>query len=86
MLLVLGLCPLPSAKASWWKNFCEKHLVQNDPYQYRELSVDQLVIAYFAFKNTEYLSEPLINEIKMRIQNPSLPRDDREILTKLLNN
>ncbi len=83
LFLLLGLIPPASASQSRWKNFCERYIVADDPYQYIDLNVDQLVTVYFAFKNTDHYSRSLHSEIKRRLADEKLSRDDREILSKL---
>jgi hypothetical protein len=57
----------------------------DDPYEYEDLSVEQLVRVYFIFFNQKYHSRTLIREIKMRLAGELSP-EDREILTKTLAN
>lgn len=70
--------------ASWWRDFCEKYLIADDPYQYEDYTVDQLVGAHFYFWNQNYQSKALRKEIQKRLASQTLTAEDREILTKLV--
>lgn len=86
MSVVFLIFNLLSANPSWWGNFCEEYLVAEDPYQYEALTVDQLVGVYWRFKNEGHKSKALVQEMKIRLLNPDLSYEDREILTKTMNN
>lgn len=60
---------------------CEKSLVAEDPYQFEQYSVEQLVDAASYRKHTEVL----IKEIHKRLDFEELTRDEREVLEKALN-
>lgn len=84
-LFSLTLLFSTSANAGWFSNFCERHLVAADPYQYEHLTVDQLVSVYWRFRQTGHHSVVLLDEMKRRLDE-GLSIDDREILTKTLAN
>lgn len=84
-LLLFNLVPMANAQDSFWKRFCERHLVADDPYQFESLSVDELVWVYFSFRNQKHYSRVLISEFKKRLSRELSP-DDREILIKTLAN
>lgn len=63
---------------AWWTNFCERHLIAEDPYQFESLSVDELVTAYHRVE-----SKALVREIRARLET-DLSYEDREILTKTI--
>lgn len=58
----------------------------DDPYQYSEKSIDDLVKIWFIFKNQNYYAPVLEKEIRLRLENPDLSDEDREVLTKTLAN
>jgi hypothetical protein len=64
----------------WWTQFCERHLVADDPTQYEAYSVDDL---NDVARRIGYPQKVLINEILYRLGR-ELSHDDREILTKAL--
>ncbi len=78
------LISLP-ASGGWFRNFCERHLIADDPYEYEDDSIEQLVSAYFYFYNQGYRSKMLIKEMHKRLA-LELSDADREILTKTLGN
>lgn len=67
-----------------WISFCERYLIADDPYQFENLTVDQLVDAYFSARNSGLKTKPVLREIIKRTKS-ELSRDDLEILTKLMN-
>ncbi len=67
-------------------SFCETHLIGDDPYQFENLSTDQLVYVYWLNKNQDFKSNVLINEMRSRLDNYLLPPEDFEIITKTLEN
>ncbi len=85
LLLALQLFS-SSAHASWWSNFCEKYLISDEPDQYRDCTVDQLVGVYWMFRNHGDRSRPLMAEMWKRLSSDGLSDEDREILVKTLNN
>lgn len=64
-----------TAQAGWWKNFCERHLVGDDPYQFEHLTVEQLVAAYFTFGPSKVLGD----EIQKRLAG-ELTYEERQML------
>jgi hypothetical protein len=44
-MIVLSLITMRShmAHASWWSNFCERHLIADDPYQWQEYDAQWLL-------------------------------------------
>lgn len=52
------------------KQFCQTHLIADDPYQYEELTEDQLIAQWFSLKNNKppLYSEVLAQEILRRIE------------------
>lgn len=70
---------LSTGHAGWWQNFCARHLVADDPYQYETLTPDELVDTYFRGDH----SQVLIDEMVRRLVAP-LTHDEREMLTKTL--
>ena len=61
------------------------HVIGDDPYEFLELSTDQLIGVYFECRNGKGNCTPVVNEMKARLLgDPS--RDDEEILTKTLMN
>lgn len=86
-LLALSLIlSVPHANAGWWADFCERHLACEDPYQYEELTVDQLVGTFWRHKNEKFPSKALTNELRSRLNDPYLGDEDREIIEKTLGN
>ncbi len=85
-ILILALGLSAANAGSWWSGFCERNLVMEDPYQFQELSVDQLITVYFRNLNQGFQSKALINEMKRRLRDRSLHPDDREVLSKTLAN
>lgn len=79
---LIGTASIP-AMAGWWKDFCERHLIAENPYQYMDLSVDQLVDAYHRHKNQGLKSTALIDTIRWRAKQTTSD-EDREILTKTI--
>lgn len=79
-LLLVGV----TVSAGWFSNWCERHLIAEDPYQYEHLTVDQLVSVYHRHKNEKFHSKALIIEIKIRLNNVELSYEDREILSKTI--
>jgi hypothetical protein len=68
-----------------WQMLCG-HIVQDDPYQHAQLSTEQLVDTYFLFKNQKVSTKTLVDEMTLRLNDSGLSDDDREILTKTLEN
>lgn len=82
-LILSGLFPMPSARASWWKNFCERYLVEPDYSQYENLTTEQLIQVYFVFKKQNHYSPALAAEINKRLAKAE-ENGDREYLEKTL--
>lgn len=70
-----------SAHAGWWSNWCARHLVADDPYQYENFTVDQLIETYFRASP----SEVLIKEMERRLER-GLSFEEREMIVKALAN
>ncbi len=85
LVLILQLLA-PPAHASWWSNFCEKYLISDEPNQYADCTVDQLVGVYWMFRNHGDRSGPLMAEMWKRVASDNLSDEDREILVKTLGN
>ncbi len=84
ILFALNLL-IPPAYASWWSNFCERYLISDDPDQYSDLTVEQLVSTYWYFYNADnHYSKTLMKEMRWRLRD-DLGHEDREVLTKTLN-
>lgn len=63
---------------------CKGFLAAEDPYQYESLTTEQLVNVRIRHVIDKYDSPALMNEIKKRLAEEELTRDEREILTKAL--
>ncbi len=66
----------------WWTGFCERHLLADDPYQFEQLTVDQLVDWYHLSKRSGLSTQVLVSEMRRRLVDAT--PDDREILTKTI--
>lgn len=82
LFVMVGASSIP-AVAGWWKDFCERHLIAEDPYQYLDLSVDQLVDTYHRLKNQGIESRAIVDTIRWRAKQTTSD-EDREILTKTI--
>lgn len=86
-LIIVTLCtigwPTIGHAGGWWKNFCERHLIGNDPYQFEDYSVDQLVVAAARSIDSDLDTRVLTDEIYRRLDT-DLSYEDREILVKIL--
>jgi hypothetical protein len=67
-----------------WAKFCERHLIADDPYQYEQLSVDQLVNLRIKYYNERHKSQVLENEIIKRLQYEPLTFEQQERLLIVL--
>lgn len=72
---------LPSAKAGWWTNFCEKFIAE-DPYQFEEASIEWLENSIYFYAVRERLgtlsrSDAKILEI-MRRELKSRKKEDNQ--------
>jgi len=56
LLLAIYLLPQPSY-AGWFNNFCQRHLIADDPHPYAEESSDVLLNAYRFERNVTALHE-----------------------------
>ena len=74
-----------STLREWWSDFCEHHLIADDPWQYRDLNVDQLVNTYHRYRRDGVNTRVLVYEVRVRLAG-NLSADDREILSKTLAN
>lgn len=63
---------------------CARALVAEDPYQYEELSVDQLISTAIRHKIEGIKSVAVDYEIKKRLADPSLDDESRILLSTLL--
>lgn len=76
MAAILIALLVSTANAGWWSDFCEKHLVADDPYQYEQVSINYLTteIAALELKVTWQTATPsetkryyiLLAELKSR--------------------
>jgi hypothetical protein len=80
-LLRLIFALLLTAHAGWWSNWCARHLVADDPYQFEDYDVDSLVTAYFSGRP----SPVLIREMERRLER-ELSFEEREMIVKALAN
>jgi hypothetical protein len=76
LVLIAGLS---TAQAGWFQDFCERHLVAEDPYQYEELTVEQLVSVYLRHRRERWTSKALRLEVERRLRGP-LSYEEREAL------
>lgn len=75
---------MPAAIVKYMKEFCERHLIAEDPYQYEHLTIDQLVDVKIRNSIQKWKSPALENEIKKRLEYENLNYEQTEILTKSL--
>ncbi len=47
LLVILGLSSSP-ASGGWFKDFCSRHLIGDDPHQYFHVKTEDLLVAYKA--------------------------------------
>lgn len=43
MLALILSAMMSTAHAGWWSDFCERHLIADDPYQYQEAPREWIV-------------------------------------------
>ncbi len=63
----------------WWQGFCARNLIADDPYQYMDYSVDELVSLYERVPNDLALKNQIIRKFNL-----SQDHDDQEILRAAL--
>ena len=84
--ILLLLMPTAHAQGGWFSRLCEKLLIVGDaPYQYETYTTDELVGAYFRYQQDRTHVQTVIAEMRKRL-GWDLTDEDREILTKTLNN
>lgn len=79
IFLITAFITMAPAHSSAWSNFCEKHLVAEDPYQYENLSVEQLVTVYLRHMASKIKSKALAGEIIYRLRG-ELSYEERQLL------
>ncbi len=62
-----------------WSSFCERHLVAADPYQFRGLSIEQIVNLCVAHRVQKFDSKELDKEVQLRLSG-ELSYEEREWL------
>lgn len=78
LLLILACKP---ANAGWFKNFCERHLIANDPSQYEESTNIELLEKF----NYGPSSEALIREMFYRLNwDEKMTNEERELFEGIL--
>lgn len=70
------------AYADWFDTFCNTHIFQHDPYQFRDLDQDSLVTLFY--QSDQVIRNVITKEIHYRLIHSELTRDAREVLYKLL--
>lgn len=68
------------------KSACEKYLIAEDPWQFRDMNTDRLVRSWLSHVQHNLDLKVIEMEILYRINHTSMTRDDREILSKTLEN
>lgn len=71
--------------SDWWRGFCERNLVADDPYQFENLSVPELVYIF----DTGSAREVVVREMTKRLEWDAkgiilLPKRDRVVIELLL--
>jgi hypothetical protein len=80
LILIAALLFSTAAHAGWWSDFCSRHLIADDPYQFEHLSVDQLVSALDRCQSN---CQSIVKEIHDRLRQ-GLGYEDQEALVKAL--
>jgi len=64
MILLLSLA-VSAAQAGWFQDFCERHLIADDPYQFEQTDLAYLIQFYDRLKMRASRDSPDRSEIRL---------------------
>lgn len=82
LFALIVLFPVQS-HAGKWSDWCSRHLIDDDPYQFEHVSAENLVKLYDYYESDADLQRLFRNEALRRLSSP-MSNDNRFILLTIL--